>query len=228
MVFTFLIIILIAFNYILLDNQNKNKNIIRLEENKIDNSSSLTALQRENDRFITMNESLIREAANYIATIEELNGNIALLNIEREEIQDNLEHKLNILDKIKVNIEPTLFENIAKEFLSYIETGDFLAAHNLIYSSKGVKSLSLEKVKSYFNYKNGVYVVNGIEIVLGDDIENILGEIKFKMSISVLYLKRENNKNKDVVKELSYYLTYDFDDFDSNWLIKNIKVLFQE
>jgi phosphopantetheinyl transferase (holo-ACP synthase) len=228
MFFVFLMIMLIAFNFILLDNQYKNQDLRKLENDIIEFNSNKASYQRQIDDLTDEKSTLEEENNTYKNQLNEAKTEVAGIIAEKEALQKVLDHKLNIFDKIKVSVEPSLFEDIVSEFIGYIQEEDYINAHNLIYTIKGDKSITLDKMKSKFNYKNGLYSINSFDIVLSDDKENIKGEIKFKLSVSVSYSKRENNENKDVKRDLICFITFDFDDFDSNWLIKEIEFVFAE
>jgi predicted nucleic acid-binding Zn-ribbon protein len=134
MFFVFLMIMLIAFNFILLDNQYKNQDLRKLENDIIEFNSNKASYQRQIDDLTDEKSTLEEENNTYKNQLNEAKTEVAGIIAEKEALQKVLDHKLNIFDKIKVSVEPSLFEDIVSEFIGYIQEEDYINAHNLIYT----------------------------------------------------------------------------------------------
>ena len=182
MISALLMVVFIAFNYLLWDRENKEKNIETLENSNASNNASINALGREISMLEEKNKSLESQAGE----LEERNK--ALTDSKDQLARDNVENtrlieqQAAVIDNLKRNVDIKLLEAPVKKWMEDLDTAKYDEAYKL--------------QRSEFNAEAGFTGYLDFEAILKKEIKNI----KYKSAELVVDGLPEVKKNSVVLK----------------------------
>jgi len=168
MVCTLLMTLLIAFNYLLWDRENKKKDIEDLEQSNVSNSVSINALGRNIKQLEDENRALNEKIELMEGNIKELDENISTLESEKNRLIRILEQKNTAINKLKEEVDLSILEAAVRKWVQAINSGDYETVYSL--QTAGM------------NQSSGFFKVTDLENSYKNSIQSIkLKSIKFDM-----------------------------------------------
>jgi len=225
MVSALIIIVFIAFNYLLWDSENKEKDIENLKYLNISNNSRINAYERE----IKNLEDEIKQLKSSLEMTDEANKNLLdekeRLEVETEEYDRLLEKKIELINILKRQVDPQLLEAPVREWIESLNEGDYETAYELLSRQieNQYKELSLSEFKS--NYENSIkeMKLESIKLLTENVSDDIKGSIVFDVIIDVV-ITDNADKIPDGLKEGQNrrFVTIDYDIENEKWVIAGI------
>lgn len=166
MVFVVLMALFIAFNYLLLDRENKVKELKDLEFENANNSASMSMQNREIKSLEEENSSQQLKISQLESDVDQLNKKNSDLSAEKEQLNRKIKDKTDLLNALKEISDMKVLEQPVKKWLEAINAGDYDTAYELEYASLAsygnppgafayseslkatVKSISLKSIKT--------------------------------------------------------------------------------
>ncbi|HHW47785.1 MAG TPA: coiled-coil domain-containing protein 22 [Clostridiaceae bacterium] len=225
MVSALIIIVFIAFNYLLWDNENKEKDIENLKYLNISSNTRINAYERE----IKSLEEEIKQIRESLKTADDANKNLlqekSQLEVKIEEFERLLEEKIELINVLKQHVDIKLLEAPVREWIDSINKGDYETAYELLSKqiANQYKNLSFAEFKS--NYENTIkeMKLESVNLLTDDVPDDIKGSIVFEIVVDVVILD-EAEKNPDGFKagQNRRFVTVDFDKENEKWVITGI------
>jgi cell division protein FtsB len=220
-----LMIMLIAFNYLLWDRENKKKDILNLEQSKVSNSASINALGRNIKELEDENRALKDTIELMEGNIKELDENIAALENERNALIQILEQKNVVINKFRYEVDPAILEAPVRRWVEAINSRDYESAYNLQTDAmnENLGILNIAHFKNIFNNS-----IEGIELKsIKLDVEGIPadtpGGICFLVTLDV---KKAVNVNDEKIRfgegKNERLLTIDYNKEKNIWMVSGI------
>lgn len=225
MVSALIIIIFIAFNYLLWDSENKEKDIENLKYLNINNNSRINAYERDI-------KTLEEEVKQYKALLEKADSeNKSLLDeklqLENEKLkQEELyEQKLELINILKQQVDLKPLEEPIIKWLEAIDSGDYDIAYKLLKRQRAnqYSAPSLEEFKK--NYKNSIngMSLKSTKLAVDDVPDEMKGLIVFEVLIDVSMVETaEKNSDGFEAGENKRFITVDYDKENKTWVIIGI------
>jgi len=225
MVSALIIIVFIAFNYLLWENENKEKDIENLKYLNINSNSRINAFERE----IKILEDEIKQLKSSLEIAEETNKNLldekARLEFETQKYDKLLENKIELINALKQQVDVKLLEAPVREWIDSLNKGDYETAYELLSRqiANQYGKLSFSEFKN--NYENSIKEIKleSINLLTDDVSDDIKGSIVFDIVVNVI-ISDNANKNPDGFKEGQNrrFVTIDYDKGNKKWVITGI------
>jgi len=225
MVSALIIIVFIAFNYLLWENENKEKDIENLKYLNINSNSRINAFERE----IKILEDEIKQLKSSLEIAEETNKNLldekARLEVETQKYDKLLENKIELINALKQQVDVKLLEAPVREWIDSLNKGDYETAYELLSRqiANQYGKLSFSEFKN--NYENSIKEIKleSINLLTDDVSDDIKGSIVFDIVVNVI-ISDNANKNPDGFKEGQNrrFVTIDYDKGNKKWVITGI------
>jgi septal ring factor EnvC (AmiA/AmiB activator) len=225
MVCTLLMTMLIAFNYLLWDRENKKKDIENLEQSKVSNSVSINALGRNIKELEDENRALNDTIELMEGNIKELDEYISDLESEKNKLIKILQQKNTVINKLKEEVDPSILEAPVRKWVQAINSGDYESVYNLQTAKMNQSSGFLNITDLENSYKNSIQSIKLKSIKL--DMEEVPvetpGDICFFVTLDV-----KKSGNADVGKiQLeeginNKLIAVDYDKEKNIWVISGI------
>jgi cell division protein FtsB len=211
MICSLIIIVLIAFNYLLWDRENK-------KQQNASNNASITVLGERINTLTENNQAL----QSRIKTLEE---DLEALGEEHKAALEELEEKREIIGTLKENVNAEFLHEPINKWVEALNNGDFESAYMLeaAVSDNEDKASGLEEYIR--NYKNVIesMEIESIELVTEGIPEDMIGEFIFRVTLEVVKVEG-SPENKGGFSEgiNKRYITVGFDREKDILIIKNI------
>jgi len=225
MVSALIIIVFIAFNYLLWDSENKEKDIENLRYLNISNNSRINAYERE----IKNLEDEIKQLKSSLEMADETNKNLLdemqRLEVETEEYGRLLEEKIELINILKQQVDLQLLETPVREWIESLNKGDYETAYELLSRqiANQYRRLSFSEFKS--NYENSIkeMKLESIKLLTDNVSDDIKGSIVFDIVINVI-ITDDAGEIPDGFKEGQNrrFVTIDYDRENEKWVIAGI------
>lgn len=225
MVSALIIIMFIAFNYILWDSQNKEKDIENLKYLNINNNSRISAFERD----IKALEDEVKQYKRQIDIVDTENKKLKedklKLENERLELMVLYEHKLELINILKKNTDLTAIEEPIKNWVEAIYDKDYDTAYNLLKAQRAnqYEPPTLEEFKN--NYKATIKEISlkSIKHVIEDIPNDLKGTFVLETTI-VTNMNEIEEKNIDGFEEgeNKRFILVDYEREGGNWVITGI------
>lgn len=231
MVSALIIIIFIAFNYLLWDSENKEKDIENLKYLNINNNSRISAFERDI-------KSLEEEIRQYKEQIEEVNAENKMLQEdklklenERMEQEELIEQKLELINILKQHAELSIIQEPIKSWIEAIDKGNYETAYKLLNiqgTNQYIPPTLEEFTKSYKGTVDRM-ILKSIKLAIDNVPEEMKGSIIFEVLIDI-EMKETTEINIDGFEagENIRYITVDYDIESGKWLIVGIASSFHQ
>jgi len=126
-----LLVIFIALNYLLWDRENKEKDIRDLEYSKASSNASINALGREIKALEDENQALREKLEEADKKFKELEAYRDRLEKEKDEINKTLLHKVDVINRLKQEVDPKVLEAPVRKWIESIDAGDYESAYDI-------------------------------------------------------------------------------------------------
>jgi len=209
-----IIIVLIAFNYLLWDRENK-------KQQNASNNASITVL---GERINTLTETN-QELQSKVKTLEK---DLEALKEEHEAALGELEEKKAIIGKLKEHLNAEFLHEPINEWVEALNNGDYESAYMLeaAASDREDKASGLEEYIR--NYKNVIksMEIESIELVTEGVPEDMTGEFIFRVTLNVARVEgAPENRGGFSEGTNKRYITVGLDREKDILVIKNISLV---
>ena len=195
MVCSLIMVVLIVFNYLLWDRENKRHDIESLEYTNVSNNSSITALGEKINTLENENRGL----RDRIDALEESLQTVQDENLQMEEDMrlktDMLDEKRQIIYRLKQRINTSFLQEPIKEWAEALRRGDYESAYSLESPSilKENQNIDLDEYENSRRNSIKSISINSIEPVDEGVPDDKAGDFIFKVELNV-----EKVENSDV------------------------------
>lgn len=212
MVFVLMIALFIAFNYLLWDRESKTDDIKRLENTNSSFSSNINAQNRDIKRLENDNNQILNDIIKLEKEKEQTSQKNQQLESEKTANAQITEHKIDLINILKQNVDIKLFEAPIKIWVDAVDAGDYKEAYQLEFKRVELqtKQVSLEDYSN--NLRNNVKSIRISEISLDPDAGKAEGEIWLAVTLEV---KVKENAEQDSARfaagpnKMNFILDYD-------------------
>lgn len=225
MVCAMLMALFIAFNYLLWDRENKEKDIQSLEHSNASNNASITVLGEKINKL----EEDGREQKDKISKLENMNKLLqednSELQQEKEKMNSILVQRETIINILKQAVDSKLFEAPIRKWADALDKGEYKTAYDLYDRDLNdpLKTLSFGDFSS--SYKNIVksIKIKSLKLYIDENSVDKQGEIIFTGSFDVK-IAEDADKSKTQWKDgqNERYFTIGFDAVKNDWIISKI------
>lgn len=188
MVFVLLTALFIGFNYLLLDRENREKELKSLESANASNNANISAQKREISSLIEENKGLEDEIKQLKKENEMLTSEKNAFIAERDKSEIALQGKINDINTLKQHIDiKTLSEPVIK-WAEALNLGKYEEAYNLEYAvvSEHNRIVSLDKYTSDMKNTIGRIEITGIKLdkIRGASNGDIFLEVRLNVKLT--------------------------------------------
>jgi uncharacterized protein YhaN len=195
MVFILLMALFIAFNYLLLDRENKIKELRDLEAANLNNSANMSMQTREIKNLEDENDSLQQKVSQLESERDQLAKSKSELTAERDRLNSLLAGKNDMLNALKQISDPKELGQPAKKWAEALNAGDYSTAYEMEY----VSLVSYGNPPSTFEYsenlKNNIKSISLKSIKLDTTRGVDSGEIILNVELEVKLLEKATTQN---------------------------------
>lgn len=220
-----IMVILIAFNYLLWDRENKKKDIETLEHSNVSNNASITALGEKINTLETDNV-ILRDR------IKDLEKNITLMQEENKKLKEEnakitelLDRKNELINRLKQKVDVKFLQAPIMQWVEALSKGDYETAYRLQARSIGdnIQELSLsEYIKAYQSSIESIRI-STIKLVIDEVPNEKKGDIIFSVELEVTKAQGVDDTGIGLKDGLNKrYITVDYDKHLDSWVITNI------
>lgn len=236
-----LLTILIAFNYLLWDRQNKLNSIEKLERSEASKNASINVLGREIDRLQEENKGLnqkILSLQNDYSQLQKSNKELVEENIS---IKDNYTKAISLLLQLSKHADKSIFIDVVSKWSDKINSKSYNEAYAMF--SKDIKvddaSLDYKTFHDAFNSNPRNIKIKSVSVAEDyiDELYNNPGQIKqvdaavpVKAVFDVSFLSNNEQKSQDYVllgrngfNQIIFFINYSPE--KNEWEISKIKIL---
>lgn len=226
MICTLLIVVFIAFNYLLWDRENKEKDIENLERLRTSSSTSIDTLGRKIKELEDEN-NFLKDRMNELETSNRLlEHEKKRLGQDKTDIENILDRKLEIIDVLKQHADLKPLEEIAVKWVENIDQSDYTAAYELMQKQSSNPEGFTDVNDFTASYKNIVknIKITSIELCTEGIPDNKRGDIIFKAELEVQLVNQRNSAPKVQLNEgvNEVFFIFDYDKKTERWMIANI------
>jgi cell division protein FtsB len=226
MICTLLIVVFIAFNYLLWDRENKEKDIENLERLRTSSSTSIDTLGRKIKELEDEN-NFLKDRMNELETSNRLlEHEKKRLGQDKTDIGNILDRKLEIIDVLKQHADLKPLEEIAVKWVEDIDQGDYTTAYELMQKQPSNPDGFSDVDNFTASYKNTVKNIKIISLELCTEgiPDNKRGNIIFKADLEVQLVNQRNSAPKVQFNEgvNEVFFIFDYDKKTGQWMIANI------
>ena len=227
MICALLMVIFIAFNYLLWDRENKEKDIQTLETSNASNDASITALGREIKLLEDENRTLKTRLDDLDKTYKTL---LASKNqLEQGKVKDSqlMEHQNAIIDSLKRNVDIKLLEAPVKKWIEAVDAGDYDKAYtfqNKSFNDKMGFTSNFDFAAAFrsevknIKFKSVKLVVDGLpEEMKHAFVLSVIVEVKTTPYEGKARLGLSEGSNERI-------FTLDYDSILNDWTIQDISL----
>lgn len=225
---TMLLAVFVAFNYLLWERENREKDIKSLEYSNADNNSIINALGREVKNLENENVTLkdkVNQLENTTKTLWDDKNNIEMHKVKAEE---ELLRKNEIINILKQKADMKFLEEPIRKWIEMINSEDYQAAYSL-YNKDISQTPSILSLSEYAQKFKGIIKsikIESIKLYIEEVPEDKKGDIVFDVSLEV---KNIENAPKDqgflAEGQNEVLFTLDFNSENNNWFISSISLL---
>jgi cell division protein FtsB len=220
-----IMVLLIGFNYLLWDRENKQKDIETLEHSKASNNASITALGEKINTLEKNNEDLKKEIKNLEAVISSMEQDKKREEEEKAKINEALAQKRENIKVLVQNADTEFLKEAVRKWVEALNQGDYESAYRLQQKSMGNGTDKLT-LSEYSNaYKNSIQSINinSIELVTDGIPDEKQGEIILSVELEVVMKTHGKPKNIHLDEGSNKrYITVDYDNQLNEWVIAGI------
>lgn len=219
-----ILVIFIAFNYLLWEKENRDKDIENLKYINISSNSRINAYERD----IKGLEGQIKLLEEKLTELEKGNKLLEEDKLQLEKKNTDyvrlVEHKNMVIDMLKGIVNIKDLEVPVRKWTEAVDAGKYEDAYNLL----GKNILEQEGFRKFNDFaekfKNSVKTVRikDINLVTEGVAEGKEGDIIFKVVLEVDVTESESKANEFKKGSNERFFTVDFDDQRGSWLISDI------
>lgn len=226
MICTLLIVIFIAFNYLLWDRENKEKDIENLERLKASSSTSIDILGKKINELEDENK-ILKDRMNELETSNRLlEYEKKRLEQDKADVKNILDGKLEVINALKQHADLKALEEIAVKWVKNIDQGDYTTAYELMQKQPSSPD-GFSDVNDFINsYRNAVkkIEITSIELCTEGVPNNKIGDIIFKAIVEVQLVNKRSNVGRVQFSEgvNEVFFTFDYDKKTGQWMIADI------
>jgi hypothetical protein len=187
MVFILLMALFIGFNYLLWDRESKVKELKSMEYDNASNNASINAQTREIKSLEDENGKLQARITELENSQKQLLQNNSQLAGEKDQINQTLVQKIEMINKLKQNTDPKVFEAPIKSWIEAINTGKYSDAYQIEYNSF-IKQNNTGNLNDYMNnlkdtIKNMEFKSAKLDVEAGKDTGEVYIDVTFDVKL---------------------------------------------
>lgn len=236
-----LLTILVAFNYLLWDRQNKLNSIEKLERSEASKNASINVLGREIDRLQEENKALsekISSLQNDYLQLQKSNKELAEENLS---IKENYTNTLFALLEISKHADKSIFVDVISKWCDKINSKSYNEAYSLFSKLIEIDGEKLDYKTFHDSFYNNPRNVKLKSAAVAEDIINetyanpeVIKQlqaaipVKAVFEVSLLSNKEEDNEKdmlfgKNGINQVVFFINFSFE--KNQWEISKIKIL---
>lgn len=226
-----LIVVIIAFNYLLWDRENKVKSIEFLEASNQSNNSIIKTLNRNIEELEEENKQLNNRITGLEEEKQQLQEQLAGLNQEILKLKNTLNHKLAVINNLHQGADLKQAKEPIRKWIEAIDSGEYKIAFELLQqqmSNQGSLVSMDAFAESYSKHIKSIEIKT-IEPYISENLEDLKGDIVFKVSLEVKEIGKSEGEGKDPGSESPFkeglnerYIAMYYDSVNDAWVISHI------
>jgi len=219
-----LLIVLIAFNYLLWDREAKKVNIQKLESTKADNDAIISELYKQRQNLENENTKLKIDMDELQKSLNEYKKTNLEISRENTELKNTLEDAISTINILKKQVGIETIRQQLETWAENISKSNYVSAYD--FEKQAAKREGIINYKSYENYyKESIKTIEikSLKNITGDIPKNCPDGVHFSIEINVMF---KEGLNKDITGYYNYVngvnkriIAMEYDEYSNKWII---------
>ncbi len=219
-----LLIVLIAFNYLLWDREAQKASIRNLESSKADNDAIISGLYKQRQNLENENSKLKNEMDELQKNLDELEKTNLGIVRENTELKNTLENTRSTINTLKKQVGVEIIRQQLEIWAANISSANYIPSYDI--EKQAAKKAGITNYKSYENYYKDLIKTMEIKSLNGisGDVSEICSDgVHFNVELSIMF---KEGLNEDTTGYYNYIngvnkrvITMEYDENNKKWNI---------
>lgn len=223
MVFVLLTALFIAFNYLLLERENRENDIKSLEFANANNTANINAQKREIESLNEENRKQRERIDQLVTEKDQLNQENVSLNSEKENINETLQERINFINTLKQYADIKVLSEPVTKWVEALNQGKYEEAYALEFTAVPLKDRKVTLAAYSENAKNTIRKIELTEVKVDKLRGSGNGDIYLEVRLGVKLVEGANASTARFSEgENSIYVKIGYSNEDKVFIITGI------